>query len=314
MGIPKYDELYKLILDFLAERPDRYFHIRKDVASEIAERLGLTEEERNRRYSPKMIPIHPFRVGWACWVLDTAGLAEKPRRGYVRITSEGRAYLEKYPGQQISMSHLRKNCPRYREWEKQHEEKKLQQQKSDVALDIQDSGGETPEEKIESAYKEIQARLKQELLDAIMKQTPDFFESLVIELLRAMGYGGGDKLAEVTGGARDEGIDGLIHQDALGLDVVYLQAKRYGQDNEVSAGTIRDFIGSLSMKNAQKGVFITTSGYTKAAKETLEKATQNIVAIDGNELVGYMIKHGVGVREERSIKLHKIDNGFFEEE
>ena len=314
MSIPKQYQIHRPILEFLAEHPDQEM----EIAPEIARRMGLSEEEKAQTFSGSGENIYMNRLRWAMLYLKQAGLIDYKKRSHCRVTKDGIAYLKKHSGQ-IKPGHLRKNCSQFREWleemKQRRHERKTQTGSGDPDNEQTDDSDEetTPEAKIDNAYGEINAALKDELLDAVLEQSPAFFERLVVKLLGAMGYGGGDKLAQAIGQAGDGGIDGIIHQDILGLDVIYLQAKRYKRGNDVGSATIRNFIGSLSIKNAQKGVFITTSAYTRDARKTLEEASQNIVAIDGDGLVKHMIRYGVGVREQQTITLYKIDGDFFDE-
>ena len=307
---PTYPKILRSVLEFLARHRDQELNITRNLVPAIAEQFNLTEEEKNFRYPSGALKFNNVII-WACVDFNNAGLIEKPKRGYARITQAGQDYLDRYPGE-ISKADLKANCSKYKKWEESWKKPKpgsyLQDTKdSDSGLE------ETPEERIEDACQEIHSVLKKELLEVIMKQTPVFFKQLIIKLLRAMGYGGEDNLTKNVRQAGDGGIDGIIYQDILGLDVVYLQAKRYEAGNHISAGMMRDFIGSLNLENANKGIFMTTSGYTKSAKETAERAPQNIIIIDGKDLVKYMIKYKVGVRTDQTIELCKIDGDFFEE-
>jgi len=172
----------------------------------------------------------------------------------------------------------------------------------------------TPEEQLNKSYEEINSSIQSELLDRILSQTPEFFEELVVKLLQAMGYGDEQSLAKAIGGTGDGGIDGVIHQDRLGLDVVYIQAKRYGQENTVGRPDLQKFIGSLSGASATKGVFVTTSSFSSQAKQYLDTVQQRVVTIDGDRLVELMIQNGVGVRAEQTYTINRIDEDFFSEQ
>ena len=158
----------------------------------------------------------------------------------------------------------------------------------------------TPEEQLNKSYEEINSSIQSELLDRVLSQTPEFFEELVVKLLQAMGYGDEQSLAKALWGSGDGGIDGVIHQDRLGLDVVYIQAKRYGQENTVGRPDLQKFIVSLSGASATKGVFVTTSSFSSQAKQYLDTVQQRVVTIDGDRLVELMIQNGVGVRAEKT--------------
>ena len=307
MTMPNITKMLKPALEFLAKHSGRDVHIRQELVPAIAEQFNLTEEENLSYKSFERITFH-LRVSWACTYLFKAELIERPRRGYVRITQAGKNYLVAHLGK-IRTNDLENNCPAFKEWVG-----KVGREPNGNG-EIVGNGGETlpPEERIQNALQEINNTLKEELLGEIMNQTPDFFERLVVKLLTAMGYGDEDTLAKATGQSGDGGIDGIIHQDVLGLGVVYLQAKRYSQDNHVGSGAMRNFIGALNERGASKGVFITTSRFSKSAKETAEKVPQNIITINGKDLVEFMLRYKVGVRVEQTIKLCKVDVGFFEE-
>ena len=171
----------------------------------------------------------------------------------------------------------------------------------------------TPDEALRLAYKKINDSLALDILERTRKVTPAFFEELLIELLIAMGYGGtGEGAAHALGKTGDNGIDGVIDQDPLGVDQIYIQAKRYAQGNNVGAGDIRDFFGALNLKKAQKGIFITTSDFTASAQETAQNLGTRIVLINGNELAKLMLRYNIGSRDEQVLHLKKIDEEFFE--
>ena len=173
---------------------------------------------------------------------------------------------------------------------------------------------QTPDEAMRTAHQEIETALGQDLLDRIRKASPDFFERLIVNLLLSMGYGGSTNrdVGRTLGRSGDDGVDGVIDQDALGLDRVYIQAKRYAAGNSIGAGAIRDFFGSLDRHKATKGIFVTTSTFSPSARETAEFLSKRIVLIDGEQLARLMIRHNVGCRIEDTLHLKKIDEEFFE--
>jgi restriction system protein len=173
----------------------------------------------------------------------------------------------------------------------------------------------TPDEIISDALAEIQNRLETELLDRIADKTPTFFEGLVVDLIVAMGYGGSrENVVQRIGKSGDEGIDGIVNEDVLGLDVVYIQAKRYERDKTIGRETIQSFAGALVGKNASKGIFVATCSFSKGAKEYADKVPQRIILIDGQELVRLLIRYGVGVRVERDIQIKRLDLDYFEDD
>ena len=172
---------------------------------------------------------------------------------------------------------------------------------------------ETPDESMRVAHRQIDASLAQDLLDRIHAAPPDFFERLIVKLLLNMGYGGSaDDAGRALGRSGDDGVDGVIDQDALGLDRVYVQAKSYKQGNNIGSGAIRDFFGSLDRHKAAKGLFVTTSTFSPSARETAELLSKRIVLIDGDQLTMLMIRHNVGCRVEETLHIKKIDEDFFE--
>ncbi len=172
---------------------------------------------------------------------------------------------------------------------------------------------QTPDELMRAAHAQIEAALAQELLDRIRASPPAFFEQLIVTLLLSMGYGGSTADAgRALGRSGDDGVDGVIDQDALGLDRVYVQAKRYAEGNNIGAGAIRDFFGSLDRHRANKGLFVTTSTFSSSARETAEFLSKRIVLIDGTQLAKLMIRHSVGCRVEETLYIKKVDEDFFE--
>jgi restriction system protein len=179
-----------------------------------------------------------------------------------------------------------------------------------AAAPLQDN--RTPDEVIREAHRAVEKALRQDLLERIHSAPPDFFERLVVKLLVEMGYGGSiEGAGRAIGKSGDDGVDGVIDQDALGLDRVYVQAKRYASDNKVGAGAIRDFSGSLDLHRASKGLFVTTSNFTDEARNTATKLRSHIVLIDGDQLAALMVRHSVGVRVEETLHIKRIDEDFF---
>ena len=171
----------------------------------------------------------------------------------------------------------------------------------------------TPEELLREAYVSISSSIAIELVERLRSGTPSFFERAIVSLLLAMGYGGSSEDAgRAIGQSGDDGVDGVIDQDPLGVDQIYIQAKRYAENNVVGAGAIRDFFGSLSLKKAQKGIFVTTSGFSKSALETARQIGARIVLIDGQQLGRLMVRHNVGCRDQEILHIKRVDEDFFE--
>jgi restriction system protein len=246
-------------------------------------------------------------VGWARTYLKKAGLIESTKRGYFKITERGSKVLEEKP-EEINVRFL-KRFPEFLEFQSLKKEKAEEEKISE----IEEKSILTPEESIESAHQRLSKNLASELIQQVKSCSPSFFEKLVIDLLVSMGYGGTRKDAgEAIGRSGDEGIDGIIKEDRLGLDIVYLQAKRW--ENPVSRPEIQKFAGALQGQRAKKGIFITTSAFTKDAREYAEKIESKIVLIDGETLAQLMIDHNIGVSPIASYTLKKVDNDYFVED
>lgn len=248
------------------------------------------------------------RVGWARTYMKKAGLVEAPALAKVRITERGLDVLRKSP------SHIDRKFlmqfPGFVEFQKtQGKEPEPEYTRLDAA---QDSSDMTPTELIDASYRNLRTALSEDLLDKIKNCSPKFFESLVLDLLVAMGYGGSRKDAERVGRSGDCGIDGTINEDKLGLDVVYVQAKRWDRGT-VGRKDIQAFVGSLEPKKARKGVFITTSQFSSDARDYVRGTEKRIVLIDEEELAQLMIDHDVGVTAVSNYDVKKVDADYFDE-
>lgn len=246
------------------------------------------------------------RAHWAKTYLKQAGLLKSTRRGYFTITDRGRAALKN--GAEIN-----------REYLEQYEEFREFQNRSHAAESGADSAAEevtiaaTPDEVLRDAHRKINAALAADLLDRVHESSPEFFEHLIVTLLIQMGYGGTSEAAgRSLGKSGDEGVDGVIDQDPLGVDQIYVQAKRYAVTNVIGPGAIRDFFGALSLKKAHKGIFVTTSTFSAAASATAAALGSRIVLIDGVQLANLMVRYNVGCRDEEVLQLKKIDEDFFQ--
>lgn len=235
-------------------------------------------------------------------ILEKACLVDDPRRGYLVITERGLEVLKSNPTK-IDGKYL-KRYPEYIEFIKPDKER----EETEIIPSEDDEVNEkTPDELIEQGVYLRKIDLAQELLSRLRNNSPQFFEKSVLKLLESMDYGEG----KVTGKTGDNGIDGLIHQDKLGLEIIIFQAKRYGENNTVGSSTIRDFIGALDLKSVTKGVLITTSKFTPGAEETANRSSKTIRLIDGNELVKLMIDNDIGVSTYKTYNLKKVDTDFF---
>ncbi|PNF76951.1 restriction endonuclease [Stutzerimonas stutzeri] len=272
----------------------------------IADVFQLTEEERKERLPSGNQTVINNRVGWARTYLNKAGLLTIPSKGMVQITDRGREALASGPAR-ITVSWL-KQFPEFADF---HTAKP---QVPDAAVVVgSDLAETTPDEQLAEAYQALQQSLADELLAQVRAATPSFFEQVVVDLMIAMGYGGSRKEAgKATQLTNDDGIDGIIKEDKLGLDVIYLQAKRWA--NTVHRPEIDKFIGALTRKRARKGVFITTSDFSTGAKDAALGLDIKVVLIDGIELARLMVEHNLGVSVKQVYEVKQIDSDYFSEE
>lgn len=304
MAIPKFE---RFLYPFLLQLKDKDVST-KEMKSALISYFNLTEEDcMLKTRSGSTFQLND-RIGWSRQWLRRALFIEIPQRGVYRITQRGRDYLNSHTD--LRESDLLQ-YPEFREY-------------SNVAIStttnassdlgaVEDIKEMTPTEQMDSAFKSINEDLAADLLQKVLEMSPEFFEKLVLDLLLNMGFGSRNKeMAIVTPTSHDNGVDGIIPEDALGLDKIYIQAKRY-TDNPVSKPEIHKFIGALDEQKASKGVFITTSKFTSGAKETAEKASKKIVLIDGKTLADYMIEYNVGVSEKKVYEVKKLDTDYFEE-
>ncbi|GGK46133.1 restriction endonuclease [Salinarimonas ramus] len=278
-----------------------------DVVDRLAAEFNLSDEERAQLLPSGRQTTFANRVHWAKSYLGKAGLVEITRRAHFRITDPGRRVLET-PPPRIDIRFLSQFEP-FAEFRRQSGEEPASEQSETLVTSTL-----TPDEVMRAASNRLEADLASELLQRVRSGTPAFFESLVVRLLIAMGYGGSmmDVDKALVGKSGDGGVDGVIDQDPLGLDRIYVQAKRYADGNSVGAGAIRDFFGSLDRFKASKGLFVTTSTFSPAARETADMLSKRIVLIDGEQLARLMIRHGVGCRVEEVLTIKKLDEEFFE--
>jgi len=274
-----------------------------NLAEICAKHFNLTPEEKNIGYEKSSGLKYIHRTWWAVTFLRQAGLLEKPKRGYIKITKKGKEVLDSGI-KEINEKYLHK-FPEFINF--LNRSKKKDETKKSDEKDL------TAEEKIQSSVDEINEVVKSDILERILKQNAYFFESLVVDLLKAMGYAGANNFAKVTKKTRDGGIDGILYQDALGLDKVFVQAKRYKEDNLVQGKEMTNFIGSLEVKGTNKGVFITTSEFSKDAFEKIKDSSKNVITINGNKLTDLMLQYSVGVRNEKIHNIPRIDEDYFEE-
>jgi restriction system protein len=300
MAIPDYQSIMLPLLRFAADGAE---HSLRETIEALADQLELTQEERRVLLPSGRQATFDNRVGWARTYITKAGLLESTRRGHYRITERGLEVLKRDPPA-IRTSFLRQ-FPEFVEFQTPRRDTTDRE----VAGDTDEP--ETPEEEIEVAYQEMRQALAVELLQTVMSSSPSFFERLVIDLLVRMGYGGTRKDAgQAIGKSGDGGIDGIIKEDRLGLDVVYVQAKRW--DGNVGRPEIQKFAGALQGQRATKGVFITTSSFTRAARDYVSRISSKIVLIDGDMLAGLMIDFNIGVTAVAAYEIKQVDSDYFE--
>jgi len=307
MAVPDFQTL---MLPVLSAAKDGEANI-VDVRTKLAEKFRLTAEDLNQLLPGGRQTTFANRIGWARTYLGKAGLLEATRRGYFRITDRGREVLKQNPVR-IDIAFLSR-FPEFTDFRSKERDGTTSETESDQSL--LERSGQTPDELLRVTHQEIEKALRTDLLERVYASAPAFFEKLIVGLLLAMGYGGSrEDAGRAIGRSGDGGLDGVIDQDPLGLDRVYIQAKRYKFDIAVSEPEIRGFAGSLESVKATKGVFVTSSYFTAPAKAFAEKISRRIILIDGDQLARLMIRYGIGTRIEETFHLKKIDEDFFDAE
>jgi len=304
MAIPDYQAIMLPLLRFSQDNEE---HSIRQVYDHISQLFGLSEAERSELLPSGQQPIVENRVGWSRTYLMKAGLLESTRRGHFRVTDAGLELLSRSPST-IDLAVLRQ----YRSFV---EFQKIRRDDDTARSEGEEepSSSRTPQELLEDGYQRIRKDLTQEILTLVKQCSPRFFERLVVELLLEMGYGGSRLDAgEAIGRTGDGGIDGIIKEDKLGLDVIYIQAKRW--EANVGSSEIRNFVGSLVGHNATKGVFLTTSDFSRDAREFARTIGHNVILVDGHMLASLMIDHDVGVSTVDKYEVKKIDTDYFLEE
>ena len=301
--IPDYQTLMRPVLECASSGEARI----SDVVELLAKKLDLTAEERAAILPSGKQTRFANRVNWAKSYLKQGGLVEITGRGRFQITDRGRAALADKAAT-INNAYLAQ-FEEFQSFKSKEAEADVKTPATQETLETES----TPDEALRRAHGAIIGTLSAELLDRVRNGTPAFFERLIVQLLIAMGYGGtSEEAGRAIGQSGDDGVDGVIDQDPLGVDQIYVQAKRYGEGNNIGAGAIRDFYGALSLKKAHKGIFVTTSTFSTAATETSRGLGSRIVLIDGPHLARLMIRYNVGCRDEEIIHLKRLDEDFFE--
>mgnify|MGYP000063310011 CR=1 FL=1 len=305
--IPTYDQFIEPLLRYLAQHPQGV--VTREIQEALADRMGLTDEQRATQL-PSGAQVYKNRIGWAHDRLKRADLSVSPKRGFWQLTPLGVAFAAANPGPLAGdkLDQLTAVVPQHR----------LRPATEDAALAAPvvappQPETESPDDRLVRALDEISDAVATELLEVIGQSSPQFFEILVLDLLHAMGYGGQFGEGRVTNYSHDGGIDGVINEDKLGLDVVCIQAKRW--QGTVSRPTVQSFVGSMDMIRAKKGVVIATSNFSRDAVEFVDRIEgKRVVLINGKNLAQLMIDHDVGVSTTGTYKLKEVSNDFFEEE
>lgn len=302
MSIPDYQTIMLPLLRFTGDEKE---HSLGEAIDTLANFFDLSDEERRQLLPSGQQAIFTNRVGWARTYLKQAALLEPTRRGYFRISKRGLDILKSNPSH-IDVKYL-EQFPEFLEFRNKRKDK------NGIALKEDKFTAETPAEALESAYQRLRFELSQEMLRQIKQCSPAFFEKLVIDLLVKMGYGGTRKDAgQAIGKSGDDGIDGIIKEDRLGLDIIYVQAKRW--ENPVGRPEIQKFAGALQGQRARKGIFITSSSFTVDARDYVSRIDSKIILIDGDSLSQFMIDHGVGVATSAVYEIKRIESDYFAED
>jgi restriction system protein len=302
--IPDFQTLMRPVLELHADGDD---HESAKVTAAMAEHFALSADERSRMLPSGGQKLFHNRIAWSLTHLAQAGILERPRRGATRITARGREVLAKNPDR-IDMKVLGEFAE-YREFRSRR--RKRERPAEGAELPTPDA---PPLEVIPQLVAEAHAALADELVEQLRQAPPEFLEHCVLRLLTRMGYGGPEGEVRHLGGPGDEGVDGLIRQDPLGLDVVYVQAKRYAADRAVQRPDVQAFAGALQGAQASRGIFIATTRFSAGARDFAEKVPSRIILIDGHRLGELMVAYDCGVQEAETVVIKKIDEDFFADE
>jgi len=301
MALPKYDEFYRLVLNALQ---DGKSHSMKEVRNSIAQTLHLTEQDLSETLSNGS-SVYAGRVGWAKTYLKKAEMIDSPQRGYITITPAGQSLLAS--NEPITNALLAKLSSAFLDFYRLQSGNSTSTQSDSGNTQI--STPETPQETFERVYNLINEQLADELLNDVLNQSPVFFEHLVVDLMKAMGYGDG----LVTKYSGDDGIDGIIHEDKLGFNLIYIQAKRWKPDITITKPELQKFAGAMmGPPKVEKGLFITTAKFSPKAKEYA--TAQHIILVDGKKLTELMMEHGVGVSTQKAYLIKRIDSDYFSDD
>ena len=306
MAVPDYQTLMLPVLRALSDGVEAPI---SEVRTRVAAAEHLTDQDLKEMLPSKRQSVFANRVGWAVSYMEHADLVERVRRAVYRVTAEGVVLLQKNPSR-IDLNVLR-TYPAFLAWNTAS----TRPEKRDSTVESSSESADTPEEELEGVVQQLRRTLEFDVLDRVRKATPAFLEQVVIDLLISMGYGGGDTaMGHVTGGPGDGGIDGTIREDTLGLDEVYVQAKKYAEGNTVGRPELSEFSGAIDNAGTTKGVFVTTSSFTRGARNYVDRSPKRIVLIDGEELARLMVAYDIGVRKQVCYKIKRIDEDYFGEE
>jgi restriction system protein len=307
MAIPDYQSCMLPLLRFVSDGQE---HQLKDAAQSLAGEFQLTPEELSEFLPSGQQPVFINRIGWARTYMKKAGLLRNTRRGYFQITDRGLTVVREKPAE-VNVKYLER-FPEFLEF-RTGARKDAAPEESAPTLEAEPAPTQTPHEALEAAYERLRSELASELLLALKSADPGLFENIVVELLVKMGYGGSRKDAgKAIGRSGDEGIDGIIKEDHLGLDNIYIQAKRW--QATVGRPEIQKFAGALQGQRARKGIFITTSDFSKEASDYVSRIDSKIVLIDGKSLARLMMDFGVGVTSVATYDVKRIDSDYFADE
>ena len=305
MAVPDFQSLMLPLLKFSADGEE---HSMQEAREGLAEVMRLSQEDLEKRLPSGRQYTFANRVAWAKVYLTQAGILESPKRGKFNISNRGKQILIEAPDR-ISIKYLEQ----FEEFQEFRQASSKNRTQKVTHVGDHDTSSTTPEETLEQAYQQLRDEVANELLHLIKANTPEFFEKLVIHLIVSMGYGGSVKEAgKATRKTADEGIDGIIKEDRLGLETIYLQAKRW--EAVVGRPEIQKFVGALHGQRAKKGVFITTSRFSEEALDYVGQIDPKVVLLDGADLVQLMIDHGVGVSSAETYEVKKVDTDFFIED
>lgn len=302
--LPDFQTIMLPVLKLLNDKKE---HKLQELIAKISDDFNLTEAEKKELLPSGNQAIINNRVGWARTYLKKAGLIDSPQRATFVITEKGIEILNSNP-EKINVAFLKK-LPKFKEWQDDYSSK---EKVDDTEDETELTSEKTPQELLDYSFQKLRNELSIELLDIVKNCTPSFFENLVIDLLIKMGYGGSKREAgKAIGKSGDGGIDGIINEDKLGLDTIYIQAKKW--EKTVPIKEIRDFAGALLGQKARKGIFIATSNFPKSAYDYVKNIEHKIILIDGKKLTELMIENNLGLSVQMKYEIQKIDTDYFEE-